>query len=307
MFDYSGDFTSLYTRFSETGYYSYGILDDEVNLNRIAYNVIKSKQTNGKRITIPIGIKQDDAPLFIIFTGLVLAIFMGLLINSKKKFRKDATRALLRPYNFFADIRDHRIISGFHTILLMIILAGSHALLLVNLLFYLKNNILLEKILLAFGVQSWIHIFSYLAWNPVTAFIYTFILSIIMFFCLAIIIKGASFFIKTKVLITNIYYVVIWAFLPMTILLPVKLILYRLLITESFNLYIYIFLIIYLIWIVGRVLKGVYVIFDVNKGTVYFYSIVMFLIIFSGMLFYFQFTNSTIYYIINAFKQYQFM
>ncbi len=307
MFNYGGDFTSLYTSFSDSANYRFGILDDEKNLNRISYNIIKSKQTSGKRITVPIGIKQEDGPLFIIFTGVILAVFMLLLVNSKKKFRKDATRALLRPYNFFADIRDHRIISGFHTILLMIIIAGSHALLLVNLLYYLKNNILIEKILLAFGIKAWIHIFSYLAWNPVTAFIYSFIISILLFFLLALIIKGASFFIKTRVLLTNIYYVIIWAFLPMTILLPVKLILYRVLILETFNLYIYIFLLLYLIWILGRVLKGVYVIFDVNKGSVYFYSILLALIIFSGTLIYFQFTNSTVYYIINAFRQFQLM
>ena len=307
MFNYSGDFTSLYTGFSESGKYSYGILDNEKNLNRISFNLIKSKQTNGKRIAVPIGIKKEDGPLFIIFTGVILAVFMLLLVNSKKKFRQDATRALLRPYNFFADIRDHRIISGFHTILLMIIIAGSHALLLVNLLYFLKNNILVEKILLAFGVKSWLYIFSYLAWNPVTAFIYTFILSILWFFLLALVIKGASFFIKTRVLLTNIYYVIIWAFLPMTILLPVKLILYRLLILETFNIYIYIFLIIYLIWIMGRVLKGVYVIFDVNKSSVYLYSILFLLIIFSGTLIYFQITDSTVYFLFNAFKQYQLM
>lgn len=307
MYDYQGDFTSLYTGFSENNNYSFGILDDENNLNRISYNTIKSIQKSGERITIPMGKFQDDAPLFIVFTGLILAVFMGLLINSKKKFRSDAIRALLRPYNFFADIRDHRIISGFHTILLMIILAGSHALLFVNLLYFLKNSILFEKILLAFGMQSWIYIFSYLAWNPVTAFIYTFILSVILFLLLALTIKGASFFIKTKVLFTNIYYVVIWAFLPMTILLPVKLVLYRVLITESFNLYIYIFLLIYLVWITGRLLKGIYVIFDVSKGSVYFYSTLLILLIFGGILFYFQFSNSTIYYIVNAYKQYQFM
>ena len=68
---------------------------------------------NSENVTIPIGSKKADAPMIFIVFGIVLAILMGILVNSGRKFREDASRALLRPYNFYADIRDQRIISGY--------------------------------------------------------------------------------------------------------------------------------------------------------------------------------------------------
>ena len=136
---------------------------------------------NANRITIPLGSKADDAPLFFIFMGLGLSIFMGVLVNSKKKFREDALRALLRPYNFFADIRDHRIMSGVHSAILMIILSGAHALLLNNLFYYLRTNLIFDKLLLACGNPSIIDFVSYFAWNPIEAYFLLFVISLILF------------------------------------------------------------------------------------------------------------------------------
>ena len=307
MFDYRGDFNTLYTKYNPEMLYRIGILDEDRNINRISYNVIKSKLSGGNRITIPLGSKKDDTPLFFIFVGLALSIIMGVLVNSKKKFRVDATRALLRPYNFFADIRDHRIMSGFHTVILMFILAGAHALLLTNLFYFFRSNILLEKILITFGVPSILDLIGYFAWNPLNAFLFLSIVSIILFIVITLLIKAASFFTKTKVYTLNIYFAVIWAILPMALLLPLKMVLYKILSTDIINYYIYIFLALYFIWILQRIIKGVYVIFDVGKGIVYFYSFLFGFFIIGGSLLYFQLTRSTIYYIINSIKQFQLM
>ncbi|MDA3861430.1 MAG: hypothetical protein PF445_09405, partial [Melioribacteraceae bacterium] len=142
MFDYYGDFSSLYTKYSDNNLYRIGILDVNKNTNSTSYKLIRSKLNNGKKIKIPLGSTKDTSPILFIIIGLVLSVLTGVLINSKKKLREDATRAFLRPYNFFADIRDHRIISGFATIILMLILAGSHSLLIISLLYYFRTNII---------------------------------------------------------------------------------------------------------------------------------------------------------------------
>jgi len=307
LFDYSGDFKSLYAGYNENQHYSLGVLSKGKNTNNISYKVLQSKLNHGSRVAIPIGTKIDDSPIFFVMTGLILAIAMGLLINSKKKFREDATRALIRPYNFFADIRDLRILSGFHTNALMLILAGAHGLLLINVLYFLKNNILLEKIIISFDLPWLINLVSFLSWNPVEAFIYLSVATACLFFIISLTLKIASFFTKTKVLFSNIYYMVIWSFLPLTILLPIKLVLYKILIADTINLYIYIFLVVYFIWLVQRIIKGIYVIFDISRSTAYFYTIGFLVILFSGLLLYFQLESSTLSFIITAYKQYQFI
>jgi len=300
---YSGDYPSLVSKFNPTNIYFLGLADEEAN--NLTKNVVTSKLKKLERVIIPIGTFSQDFPLFIIFSGLVLGVLLGILINSKKKFREDATRAFLRPYNFFADIRDHRVLSGFHTNALMLILAGAHSLLITNILYFFKDNFLFEKFLLSFGSSNIIKFFGDLAWNPVKCFIYFFFLSVVLFFAIALLIKLMSLFLKTKVMFFNIYYVVVWSFLPLSVLLPVKLILYRVLSENIINIYIYGFLIIYLFWIFQRILKGTYVIFDISRSRVYALGLLIFTILFGGFILYFQLTNSTISYILLSLKQYQ--
>lgn len=303
LFDYAGDFSSLYTSYNSAKDFNVGVLGKDKNEFSLPYKVLFSKLHDNEKVTIPIGTRKDDSKIFFILVALGLSVLMAALINTKRKFREDCTRALVRPYNFFADIRDHRIMSGLHASILMVVVLGSFALLITILLYFLKSNILLEKILLSFGsrrIMSWV---SYLAWNPVPAFILIFIWMTIKFGVVSLLIKAASFFIKTKVSIQNIMFTIIWAMLPMVLLIPLELVLYKVLSMNVANLYIYIFLTVFVLWILQRVLKGVYVIFDVRPFSVYLYSLLIIFLVFGGIILYYQFSNSAIYFIINALKQ----
>jgi beta-galactosidase len=233
--------------------------------------------------------------VFIIF-GLFLALIMGILVNSGRKFREDSSRALLRPYNFYADVRDQRIMSGYHSTILGFVIAAIMALLAANILFYLRDNILFERILLSFGSAGLLSTFSYLAWHPTPSLLYLTLFFLIFVPLLSIIIKATSFFVRTKVFISSIYYTTIWSLLPMVLLIPVGIILFRLLSADVANLYIYLGLILFVLWSFYRLIKGIYVIFDVTPGTVYFYSILLVLVIIGGFLLYYQITNSVIDY-----------
>jgi beta-galactosidase len=307
LFSYNGSFASLYGGYTKNLSYKFGILDYSRNLNSITYKVILSKLTDDTKITIPIGTRKDDNPVIFILLALFLSIVMAVLINTKKKFREDCTRALLRPYNFFADIRDHRIITGIHTLLLILIEAGSGSLLITVLLFFLRTNILFEKILLSFDGHRTMKLFSYLAWNPVACFVIIFILFVIKVILLSLVIKAASFFIKTRVELPNIFFTVVWSFLPLSILLPVELILFKILATGNFVSEILLVLIFFFLWIIQRLLKGIYVIFDVRPFLVYLYSFLILIIFFGGIILKYQLSSSTLYYILNVLKQYKSM
>jgi beta-galactosidase len=307
FFDYRGDYKSFYAGYNEEYYYSIGLLPNAETIDRISYKVVKSKLTNTEKITIPIGSTKDDSPILFVIIGLILSLFMALLINSKRKFREDASRALIRPYNFFADIRDHRLLSGIQTIFLMFILAGSFALLIINLLYYLRTNLFLEKILLAFGSQNLIDAVIYLAWHPLDGFLILFAVSIIGIILLSMVIKIFSFFLKNKVFFSSIFYTTIWSFLPLSLLLPVELVLYRILAADIVNLYLYIVIALYLLWQVQRLFKGIHVIFDIKPSKVNLYGLVVIIIVIGGILLYYQLTNSTVYYLIRAVTEYKFL
>jgi len=307
LFDYKGEFASLYGGYSENGYYKFGILNQQRNLNSIGYKVVASKLADNAKVTIPIGTRKDDNPIIFILLSLFLSILMAVLINTKKKFREDCTRALLRPYNFFADVRDHRILSGVHTAILMLIEAGSASLLITILLFYFRSNILLEKLFIAIGHHSLLKLISYLAWNPQVCFVFLFFVFIIKFTLLASLIKFASFFIKTRVEFPGIFYTVVWSFLPLTLFLPVELILFKLLSNGNFDTLILIVLVLFLFWILQRIFKGIYVVFDVRPLMVYLYGFAVIILIVGGVMIKYQLTSATFYFITNSIKQYNSM
>lgn len=307
LFDYKGEFASLYGSYSENGIYKFGILDHNRNLNSIGYKVLASRLAGNAKVTIPIGTRKNDNPIIFILLALFLSIFMAVLINTKKKFREDCTRALLRPYNFFADVRDHRIMSGIHTAILMLIQAGSASLLITILLYYFRSNILLEKIFISFGHPGLMKLLSYLAWNFQICFVVLFLAFILKFVIIALIIKAASFFIKTRVEFSSIFYTVVWSFLPLTILLPVELILFKLLTNGNFDTVLFVFLALFFLWILQRILKGVYVVFDVRALLVYLYGIAIIIMMVGGILWKYQLTSETFYFITNSIRQYNSM
>lgn len=304
LFNYSGDFVSLYSGYSDEAKYKLGIFNDNLNTNNLVYRVISSRINNNSKVTIPIGSLKDENKLLFILIALGLSIVMALLINTRKKFREDCSRALFRPYNFFADIRDRRIISGLHTFILLLVEAGSISLLFTIMFYYLRTNLLVEKILISFGEPYLLKSFSFAAWNPEKSFLILFFAMIIKILLLGIFIKSASLLIKTKVQFSSIFFMIVWSILPFTILLPVELILYKILTAGSFNTIILIFITLFWLWVIQRILKGIHILFDVRRFAVYFYGLILLAVVFGGTLLYFQLSSSTIYYITNSIKQY---
>lgn len=303
MFDYRGEYSSLLAGSISDNLYHIGIASENRSLDRIAYKVVSSKLHNSEKVTIPIGTKKDDSPMIFIIFGILLAILLGVLVNSGRKFREDSSRALLRPYNFYADIRDQRLISSLQSYMLAILVSAVSGLLLSNLLFYFKENLFFEKLLLSFGSHSIIKNVSYLAWHPMMSIIILTILSLVILIFLTIAIKASAFFVRNRVFLSSVFYTVAWSFLPLVLFIPVGIVLYRMLVADVANTYLFGALIIFTIWIFYRLMKGIYVIFDVNPGSVYFYSFLFIFIIAGGITLYYEFHNSFIEYLQLSIRQ----
>jgi len=304
MFDIRGDFPSIINGYNEENIYRIGLVSEDRRQEKLAYKVISARMKNDKKVTIPIGSEKDDAPMLFIIAGLVLALLMGILVNSGRKFREDASRALLRPYNFFADIRDQRIISAYHSFFLAAIVALVNSLIIANVLFYFKNSIFFEKVVLSFGSPNLLSAVSYLAWNPAKALIWIFIINVIFMLLSAIFITGTSFFVRTKVYFSSVFFTAVWAMLPVTLLIPVGIVLYRLLNSSDGNIYIYLFFIAFAVWLFYRLLKGISVIFDVNARNIYFYGALTLISVLAVFLLFYEINNSVFEYLSLALKQF---
>jgi beta-galactosidase len=302
MFDYQGDYHSFISGYNSDKIIYLGILGERRNLNRITYKVIQSKLNNLEKVTIPLGVRKDDAPMAFILFGLVLALIVGFLINTGRKFREDSSRALLRPYNFYADIRDLRIISGLHTSILSIVVSAVMALTTSSILYHLRTDILFEKFLLSFGSQTIMEVMSFLIWQPLYSLGILTVTFLVLILLLTLAVKLGSLFVMNRVFISNSFFSVTWSFLPIVLIIPMSLVLYRILHADIINLYIYLILIICALWIIYRLIKGIYVIYDVRPSSVYFYSFVILLVSLSVTIFYFQSTGLFVDYILHYIK-----
>lgn len=304
MYDIRGDYPSLTSGYNTDNKYNIGLIDEDRQQEKLAFKVLSTRMKNTEKVTIPIGSEKDDAPMVFIITGLLLALLMGILVNSGRKFRDDASRALLRPYNFFADVRDQRIISAYHTLFLALIVSLVASLILANLFFYIKNNVLAEKLFVSFGSPGLLSGISYLAWHPFNSLIWLFILVVILMILTTIVIKAASFFVRTKVYLSSVFFTVVWSLLPMVLLIPVGIILYRLLNAGVGNIYIYLFLILFYAWLLYRLFKGISVIFDVRPGTIYFYGLLSIFGLLLIFIIYYEVNNSVFDYLKLTLKQF---
>jgi beta-galactosidase len=297
MFDYRGEYSSLIAGYNRENIYHIGLSGEDRSDNRIALKVVSAKLHNAEKVTIPIGSKKDDSPMIFIVFGIILAILLGGLVNSGRKFREDSSRALLRPYNFFADVRDQRLISGLHSNILVVLVSAVSGLLISNILFYFRENLLFERLILAFGSHGFLSTLNFLAWHPVLSILWLSLSSFVVLLLLTALVKIGSFFVRNKVYYSSAYFTVIWSFLPMLLLIPLGIILYRVLSADVANGYVYLALIIFSIWVFYRLMKGIYVIFDVNAGSVYFYSLILIVLVFGCFIFYYEMSNSVIEYL----------
>ncbi|UCH65316.1 MAG: hypothetical protein JSW63_12045 [Ignavibacterium sp.] len=302
--DIRGDYSSLLSGYSEENIYNIGMVDESRSTNRLGYKVVSSKLNNTEKVTIPIGSVKDDAPMIFILIGLALALLMGVLVNSGRKFREDASRALLRPFNFYSDVRDQRIMSAYHTTFLAFIIVIVQALIISNILYYFKTNIVFEKLLLSLGSPAILSVVNYLCWHPFNAIVWLSVIGILAFLITALLIRVGSLFIRTRIYLSSIYFAVVWAFLPMVFLIPLGIVLYRVLVADILNVYVFLSLFVLGGWVLYRLFKGVYVIYDSSSGGVYFYGILLILFIASGILLYFEINNYAIQYLFFTLKQY---
>lgn len=305
MFDYRTNYSSLVSGYNPNGLIKIGLADENRSLNRITFKVVYSKLNNMERVTIPIGLKKDDTTMVFIIVGLFLAVIFGLLINSGKKFREDATRALVRPYNFFSDVRDMRMISMAHTIFLMISISGVLSLVTSSLLYYWRFESFLEKIILSFGEYTWMDNISYLAYHPVSSLIFFITFYISFFLITTITIRLFALLVLQRVYFSNAFYTAVWSFIPFALLLPFVIPLHRILILNVGTLYIYLAIAAVYILSFHRLLKGIYVIYDTHPGKVYLYGLILLFVTLGGFLLYYQIQQNTLDFLLLAFKNFQ--
>lgn len=216
--------------------------------------------------------RSNDTPFHFLIYGFLLMVLIFALLNIDRRFRELLSRAIGRPYNFFADVRDQRVIPNAQTALLAVSIAGSLALFTGGLLYSFKSSHNASYLLT--HILPWPNLLGAvmaLAWDP-WLLLFTGTLSfLLMLGVLALLVRFAAMFVKGRIYLADTWNVVVWACLPMVFVLPYAMIVTRLDRNETLAFTALWILVVLSMWIVYRLLKGVAVLFDIYPSRVYLY------------------------------------
>jgi hypothetical protein len=264
---------------------------------RVAFDVVRSLFNNEKVQALPVGNYSASTPIIYVIAGLVILVSLAFAYNANRRFRDSIHRSLFRTYNFFADVRDQRILTYPQSVFLMLVVALTWGTILSAVFSHYRHDLLLDNILSQFMSDSLKNWFVHLVWSPLQFILVVSALVIIKIVLITCIVMLFSMTVRTYVYFYHALSITAWSMLPFIVLIPVAMILYRLMDTEFYILPVAVLVVIVTLWVFIRLLKGISIIYDVYPMRVYAGGII-FLLIFLGALYgYLDYTQSTSVYL----------
>jgi hypothetical protein len=264
---------------------------------RPAFDVVRSLYNGEKVQALPVGNYSPTAPMVYVLSGLVALLALAFVYNGNRRFREAVNRSLFRTYNFFADVRDQRLLAYSHTLFLGLIVSLTWATLLSSLLTFYRDSVLLDNILsqvMSDAAKEWL---VRLIRNPAECILIVTGVLLLKLILLSVLIRVLSMMVRTKVYFYHAFVITMWALLPYIMLIPIVMILYRLL-DDPFYLYAVLgFAGVLSLWVLFRLLKGVSIIYDVHPLKIYAVGVIVLLLSGSVLYGYVDYTRSASLYV----------
>lgn len=272
--DYRTDRPILTANNSDQYLASCGVYGLDRSELRQGATMLSALYTDQKTPDVLIGDYTPPSTILFIATGIGCAIVFLLLINSSRRFRENVFRALLRPYNFYADIRDQRILSNVQTTILGLVISITFAVIVASLCYYYRMDEGFDATLSAIVTSDLIKEFlNYIIWRPTLAVIIFTVFFFVLMALVAFIIRLCAAFVRNRIFFTDAYIIAVWGALPVLLLIIPAMILYRALGVPGAGMITFSVMMLVVLWMIYRVLRGTAVIYDVRPLKVYGYAI----------------------------------
>jgi beta-galactosidase len=255
---------------------------------RPAAIILKKLYTDEDVPNLNIGTYSKEPPIFFVIVGVMLFIAFVYLTNSVRKLRENVWRAMIRPFNFFSDVREQNLIPAFHNVLIAVIIAVGCGMFAASQFYFWRRSNLFDIVLavlipdedlktLADGIIA----------NPITLTLVLSAWTFIKIFVISVVIWLFSLTLKFRVSFNNIYTITAWGLLPYILLLIAGIFYYRILPSNpEFSIIAFILLGFLAILSLYRILKGTRIIFDSSAFKTYAYGVATVAVIGGGMWFY---------------------
>lgn len=267
--DWRGDRPILTVEQSDPTLHPVGLLSYDRE-KRLSYDVVKTTFAGQKVAAFPIGKHRTAFPVVHVVAGFIVIFAIAYQYHYNRRFNESFKRSLLRSYNFFADLRDVRTVSVFHTLLMTLMISLTLGVVLSSVLYHFRRDVLADYVITQIVVWDSVKDSIIRAtWNPLEG-----ILGLTGFFLavsvlLSFIVRLCSLFIRSKISWLHAYTAIVWASVPLVFLSPLGMSLFKILQTPFYVIPAFAVLAFFLLWTIARTLKGISVIFDMNAARTY--------------------------------------
>jgi beta-galactosidase len=262
---------------------------------RLQYQMVKALFNDEKEPVLETGNYKAEVPVLFTVMSIGFILLFFVLINTSRRFREDVIRALLRPYNFYADIRDQRILSNAGTFSLAIVLSATLGLIVASILYFLRFSYLLDYVITHLIPSNTIKEFiNTIIWQPWASCLVATAIFLLSIGFLTLLIRACSFFVKSRIFIGDAFVISTWAFLPIGFLLVMTAGLYRVFTTDTYTLISLLLILGIILWCIYRMLRGTAIIYDVRSSHVYIIGLLLIALVLGAVVFYYDSRYSTI-------------
>jgi hypothetical protein len=235
----------------------------------LAYEYVRALYAGQRTTALPIGSARSSFPVVHIVTGFAVIFLIAYFYNYNRRFQESFKRALTRTYNFYSDLRDVRIVSPGHTMLVAFSVALTLGVFTSSLLYHFRTDVRLDY-LLSLLVSDPVKVpIITLAWDPLLAIAVASGSYLVILFLTAAVLKVMSFLVRARVRPFHLFTIVTWGGLPLVFLSPIAMALFKILTSPVYVIPTFVLIGIMLAWSALRILKGFAVVADVRPIKVY--------------------------------------
>ena len=290
--DWKGDRPSLTVRSGDPWMHTQGLVSAGRE-KRLAFEAVRSIFHGEKFVALPAGNHSDGAPIIFVLAGFVLLVGIAYAYNRSRRFRESLNRSVLNSYNFFADVRDQRIVAVGHSTLLGAIVSLAVAIAASGILYRFRDSMLLDASLsyLLVGDAAKTAAVT-LIWNPLRFIAVVALLVFLMLLLVALIVRLLRAFVRARIYAYHAYTVTMWSTAPMLVLVPLGMILYRVLDSSVYVIPTFVLIGVLCAWVLLRLLKGMSIIMDVLPLKVYCAGLLSVAAVFAFAYTYYDYTQS---------------
>ncbi len=245
------------------------------------------RQAQAKRVAV--NLFEPEAPVAYPLVGISLILVFLFIYNRDRRLSGNLRRIFFYSHGFFAELRDNRKVSNWHTFFLSFIISVILGVLSSAIAFYLRSNRSVSDLFdLVFGAEWVKELFIRLSWEPALSIPFFSLFWYLWFIGLILLLKISSVILGRRLRLHQFHTLVFWTGANFLWLLPIIPIYHRLLEHADWFSVAMLLVLLFVVWFCLRLLKGLKLLVNLSLLRTGTLAIILVVLIVGGLAFHLQ-------------------